>query len=177
MTQPIINFVSNILKLTFKIRTRASCSSKVIMLSQIATRISCKIKSSNPIAPANVRAKINQRSKSFIRYMPVRSSAIICDFNCNRLIVICSTRTTPRAVLFFNIHTDPTVRTDSVIATGLARRFCEDIAARLDRQITSHMVNSNFSDWFVPWVVAVRRNLSIRYQRTVTHRYHPLYSC
>ena len=85
----------------------------------------------DPVAAANIRYKVKKGGVCFIVYR-VRFGGVACNLDRNCAVIVCGTRTAPRTILFFAIHTEAPVVSDPVITGRLTRRWREDSAQRFN---------------------------------------------
>ena len=67
------------------------------------------------VSLADVNTELNQSFQSSVTDMPLATDLIVSNFDSNCTAVVSSTVRSPCSVLFFNVHTDTTISTDTVV--------------------------------------------------------------
>jgi len=107
------------------------------------------------VSLAYTGTKVYQRIKRPVIDRPIGPAAAIGHFYSHCLMIVGCAAGCPGSVAFLYVHAYPAIGAYAVVAGCLAVGGGEDVAYGFYGQIACHVVDGDFGDGAVAWVVAV----------------------
>ena len=111
----LVDLFGDVREFTAEVGTGALSIRKPAVHRKVTRGITRKVKALDAVALADVNAELDKASHSDLANVPLAADFVVSDLDSYGAVIVWAIRGAPGAVLFLNVHTNATLRVDSVI--------------------------------------------------------------